>query len=132
MILLYYWGRWHFFFLKVWSYSLDGKWKMVFLKEKTKTKAKQKKWNYDTFFKCSEKMVFSKKSRRNMIFLVLSGKIVVFFPKDDLSQKIRGNMILSVYTCKCYKHGVTLPVTPHPQPKKSRMIFSRKNTLKSG
>ena len=86
-------------------------------KKKRKQKQNKKKSNYDTFFKCSEKMVFSKKSRRNMIFLVLSGKMVLFFPKDDLSQKIHGNMILSVYTCKCYKHGITPPVTHHPQSK---------------
>lgn len=38
--------------------------------------------------------------------------------KDDLSQKIHGNMIFFVYTCECYKHGVTPPVIPQPQPKK--------------
>ena len=119
MILLYYWGRWHFFFLKVWSYSLCGKWKMVFLKEKTKTKAKQKKMKLWYFLQMFWKDGLFKKSRRNMIFLVLSGKMV-FFQKDDLSQKIHGNMIFSVYTCKCYKHGVTPPVIPHPQPKKNQ------------
>ena len=32
---LYYWERWYFFFLKIWSYSytLGGKWKMIFLKK---------------------------------------------------------------------------------------------------
>ena len=46
-------------------------------------------------------MIFPKKSRRNMIFLVLSGKIIFLFPeniilffrqkmKDDLSQQIHG------------------------------------------
>ena len=51
-----------------------------------------------SFSKCSEKMVFSKKSRWNMIFVVLSGKMIFLFPeniilffrrkmKDDLSQK---------------------------------------------
>ena len=50
------------------------------------------------FSKCSEKMVFPKKSDWNMIFLVLSGKIIFLFPKNmilffthkrkyDLSQK---------------------------------------------
>ena len=32
---LYYWERWYFFFPKIWSYTLDGKWKMIFLKEYT-------------------------------------------------------------------------------------------------
>ena len=70
-------------------------------------------WKYYIFFKCSEKMVFPKKMHWNMIFLVLSGKIV-FFPlktyfffgrklKDDLSQEIHKNMIFSVYMCICHK-----------------------------
>ena len=53
-----------------------------------------------------EKMVFAKKLRRNMIFLVLPGKMIFLFPenmishvrrkmKDDLSKKIHGNMIFS-------------------------------------
>ena len=36
---------------------------------------------YGIFFKCSVKMVFSKKLRWNMIFLVLSGKMI-FFPEN--------------------------------------------------
>ena len=92
-------------------------------------------WKYDIFFKCSEKMVFPKKSHWNMIFLVLSGKMIFLFPenmilffrqkmKDDLSQEIHGNMIFSVYMCKCYTYGITFLQT------KLGMIFSRKNTLK--
>ena len=72
--------------------------------------------------------------RRNMILLVLSGKMVffpenmIFFPgqkvRDNLSQKIYRN-IFSVCTHACYKHGVT----PFCQ-KKSKMVLSRKNTPK--
>ena len=51
-------------------------------------------------------MFFPKKLRWNMIFLVLSGKMIFLFPenmilhvrrkmKDDLSLKIHGNMIFS-------------------------------------
>ena len=51
-----------------------------------------------SFSTCSEKMVFSKKLHWNMIFFVLSGKMIFLFPenmvllfrremKDDLSQK---------------------------------------------
>ena len=51
-----------------------------------------------SFSKCSEKMIFPKKSHWNMIFLVSSGKMIFLFPenmilffrrkmKDDLSQK---------------------------------------------
>ena len=60
--------------------------------------------NHIFFSKCSENMIFPKKLRWNMIFLVLSGKLVFLFPeniilffrrkmKDDLSQKIHGNTI---------------------------------------
>ena len=70
-----------------------------------------------------------------MIFLVLSGKMIFLFPeniilffgrkmKDDLSQEIHGNTIFSVCMYKYYKHDITL------LPKKLKMIFSRKNTLK--
>ena len=51
-----------------------------------------------SFSKCSEKIIFPKKSHWNMIFLVSSGKIIFLFPenmvlfvrrkmKDNLSQK---------------------------------------------
>ena len=30
---LYYRERWYFLFPKIWSYTLDGKWKMIFLKK---------------------------------------------------------------------------------------------------
>ena len=30
---LYYREWWYFFFPKIWSYTLDGKWKMIFLKK---------------------------------------------------------------------------------------------------
>ena len=81
----------YFFFSKISCYSLDRKWKMIFLKKNT--------WKYDIFLKCSEKRVFSNKSHRNMIILiVLSGKMIFPFPesmilifrrkmKDDISQK---------------------------------------------
>ena len=61
---------------------------------------------------------FQKAPRWDMIFLVLSGKMVFFPPKtwifflwqevrDDPSQEIHGNIIFSVYTYGCYKRGVT-------------------------
>ena len=36
------------------------------------------------FFRCSEQLVFSKRSHWNMIFLVLSGKVVFFSRKHDI------------------------------------------------
>ena len=107
---------------------------ILFFRRKMKDDLSQKNtWKYDIFFKCPEKMVFPKKSRLNMIFLVLSGKMVFFFRKiyfffgrkmeDDLSQEIHGNMIFSVYMYKCYKYDIT------SLQKKSKMIFSRKKVI---
>ena len=79
---------------------------------------------------------FQKGPHRDMIFLVLSGKMVFFFPKtwyfflgqevrDELSQEIHGSMIFSVYTNGCYKRGV-IPLCQ----KTSKVVLSRKNTTK--
>ena len=79
---LYYRERWYFIFPKIWSYPLGGKWKTIFLKKKNKKKTTTTTtWKHDIFFKCSEKMVFSKRPNWNRIFLVLSGK-VAFFPQE--------------------------------------------------
>ena len=59
-----------------------------------------------SFFKFSEKIIFPKKLRWNIIFLVLSGKMIFLFPqnimlffrrkmKGDLSERIHGNMVFS-------------------------------------
>ena len=68
---MYYQKRWYFFSPKIWSYSLEGKWKTIFLKKNT--------WKDDIVFKCSRNIVFPKLPRRNMIFLVSSGKTVFLF-----------------------------------------------------
>ena len=73
---------------------------ILFFRRKIKDDISQKNTRkYDIFFKCSEKMVFQKKSHQNMIFLiVLFGKMIFLFPenmilsfrqkmKDDVSQK---------------------------------------------
>ena len=109
--LLYCMERWYFFFPKMWSYSLDGKWKIIFPPKNT--------WKYHIFFKCPEKMVFLKKitleynlPRKFEKMVFFFRKISYFFfgrkMKDDLSQEIHGNMIFSVYMYKCYKHDITL------------------------
>ena len=61
--------------------------------------------NIFSFSKCFEKMIFPKISHWNMIFLVsrrmillFPGNMILFFrrkKKDDLSQKIPGNIIFS-------------------------------------
>ena len=65
------------------------------------------------FLQMPRKDGFSKKSLWNMIFLVLSRKMVLFFQKiyfffgqnmkDDISQETHKNMVLSVYMYKSYK-----------------------------
>ena len=128
IILLVLLGKIMFLFLENMILTLDGKWKLIF-SEKVQgnmifSSGLPKRWS------------FQKGPRQEMIFLVLSRKIVFFFPKtrcfflgqeasDDLSQEIHGNKIFSVYTCGCYKPGVTPPCQ-----KKSRMNLSRKNTPK--
>ena len=92
---LYYRQRWYSFFPKIWYYTLDGKWKMIFLKKYTET------WYFlQTFWKdCfSKKGIASTWSflyylERWYFFL----ENMIFFPgqkvKDGLSQEIQGNMM---------------------------------------
>ena len=55
---------------------------ILHLRRKMKDDLSQKNTQkYDIFFKLSEKMVFLKGLRWDMIFLVLSGKMV-FFPRN--------------------------------------------------
>ena len=58
---------------------------ILFFRQKIKDDFSQKNtWKYDVFSKCSEKMVFPKISHWNMIFLVLSGKMVLFYRTYDI------------------------------------------------
>ena len=89
-------------------------------KRKDNLSKKKKKRKYNVFFKCSEKMVFSEKIALEYdLFCNIWGdgisfsflKICFLFRrniKGDLSQKIHGNMIFSVYMYLCYKYDVTL------------------------
>ena len=67
---LYCWERSCFFFPKTWSYTLDEKWKMISFSKKINRNmfpsGLLKRWS------------FQKGPRRDMIFLVLSGKMVSF------------------------------------------------------
>ena len=87
---------------------------VLFFRRKMKDDLPEKNtWKYDIFFKFLKKMICPKKSHWNMIFLVLSGKIVFLYQKiyrflgqkikDDYSQEKNGNMIFYVYMHKCYK-----------------------------
>ena len=70
---LHYRERWYFFFPKIWSYNLPGKWKMIFLK----------KIHGNMIFPSNflKRWSFQKGPRRHMIFLVLSAEMV-FFPEN--------------------------------------------------
>ena len=94
---------------------------ILFFRHKRKDDLSQKNtWKYDIFFKCSEKMVFPKNSRLNMIFFVISGKMVFLFSRKygifslggnerrwSLS-KTRGNMIFSVYVRRRYRRDIAI------------------------
>ena len=55
---------------------------ILFFRHKRKDDISQKNtWKYDSFFKCFEKVVFPKNSHLNMIFFVISGKIVFLFSR---------------------------------------------------
>ena len=71
---LYYRERWYFFFPKIGSYTLDGKWQMIFLK----------KIHGNIVFSSNflKRWSFQIGPRRHMIFLVLSGKMAFFFPEN--------------------------------------------------
>ena len=73
-----------------------------------------------------ERWYFQKGLCWDIIFLVLSGKMVFFYRKyfflgrkvrGDLFQEIHRNMKFSVYTCECYKRG-SVPL----RQKKSKII----------
>ena len=94
---------------------------------------------YDIFFKCSEKMVFSKRIAPGHDLSCTIWKGGIFFPKtwyfsldgkrgrDELSQEMHKNMIFSIW------YVPALPLPPPPPPpakKKSRTILSHKNKPK--
>ena len=55
---------------------------ILFFRHKKKVAISQKNtWKYNIFFNCSEKMVFSRNSRLNRIFIVISGKMVFLFSR---------------------------------------------------
>ena len=61
--------------------SFSRKYDLI-LRHKTKDDLSQKNTSkYDTFFRCSGKMVFPGNSRLNTIFFVISGKIVFIFSR---------------------------------------------------
>ena len=118
-----------FFFPKIWSYTLDGKWKMIFLQKYTEFwYFLQTFWKYGLLWKgCASTWSFLYYLERWHFF----PKTWYFYlgqeVRDDLCQEIHGNIIFFVYTYGCYKRGAT----PLCQ-KKSKIVLSRKNTPKGG
>ena len=93
---LYFQESWYFLFPKIWSYTLDGKLKMIFLKKIT--------CKYDIFFTPSEKMVFPKRAVPAHDLSCIIWKDGIFSPKtwsfsigqkvnNGHSQEIHGNMM---------------------------------------
>ena len=115
--LLYYLERWYFFFTKIWSYSLDGKWKMIFLIKNT--------WKHDIFFKCPEKMVFPKRIalEYDLSCIIWKGGIFFLLRYDIFSLDGKWKMIFLKKYLEIYFLYVCINVT--------NLIFPRKNTLKS-
>ena len=111
---LYYRERRYFFFPKIWSYTLDGKWKMIFLKKIHRnifSSGFLKRWS------------FQKGSHRHMIFFVLSGKMV-FFPQKHVISSLGRNWeavflrkYMEIWHFLCTRTGVT-NVTPRPSVKR--------------
>ena len=121
-------GKIMLLFLKNMILTLGGKWKMIFFK------------------KIQENMIFSsdllkrrsfqKGPHLDMIFLVLSGKMVFFSRKHDIFSLARKPTMtfpkkyMDVWYFLCTRVGVTNLVSRPPAKKKSRMALSPKNTPK--
>ena len=122
---LYYWERWNFFFPKIWSYSLDKKWKMIFLQKKY-----MEIWYFlQMFWKDGLFKIIAQEYNTSCVIW----KDGIFPRKHDIFSLdgkwkmifLKKYMIFSVYTYRCYKQD-NMPLCQ----KNSNMIFSRKNTLK--
>ena len=72
---LYYRERWYFFFPKIWSYPLCGKWKMIFFKK-----------IHGNIFPSNvpNRWSFQEELRWDTIFLVISEKMAFFSRKRDI------------------------------------------------
>ena len=116
---LYYRERWYFFFPKIWSNTLDGKWNMIFLK----------KIHGNMIFSSNflKRLSFQKGLRRHMIFLALSGKMI-FFSRKHIFSLVRKweaaslRKYMEIWHFLCTRRGVT-NVVPR--------LFAKKN-IKDG
>ena len=141
MIFLVLSGRMIFLFPENIMLPLRRKMKDDLSQKNNNKKTKKKHGNMIFSSNVLKRWSFQKELSWGMTFLVLSGRWY-FFPKnmifflerkvrDDLSQKIHGNMIFSVCTHGCYKRGTTPLLPPPPLSRKSKMVLSHKNTPKN-
>ena len=151
-------GKPYFLFpdvLKRWSFEKKTRWTMIFLvlsgkmiflfpknmilplRQKMKDDLSQKNtWKCDIFFRCSEKMVFSKRIvlGHDLSCIIWKDGIffsanMIFFPwEQSEGQSFSRNTWK--YAASCV-HVRVLQTCRHAiLPKKSRMVLSRKNTTK--
>ena len=57
------------------------KYDLILQRQRKDDLSQKNTWKYEIFFKCSEKIIFPKNSRLNMIFFVISGKMVSLFSR---------------------------------------------------
>ena len=121
MIFLVLSGKMTFLFSKNMILPLDGKWKMIFVKKNTR--------KYDIFFKCSEKMVFSKEIiTLGYDLYCIIWKDGIFSRKHDISslegkwEASFSKKYMEIWNFMCTRTGVT-NVAPCPSVKKNQAWF---------
>ena len=134
-IFLILWGKIYFIFPKIWSYTLDGKWKLIFLK---------KIHRYTIFFaNVLKRWPFQKNCTGIWSFLYYQERWYFFFPKiwyysvDGKWKKIflkKKYMEICEIFCIFLKNGFLFPtnmILPFCQKtQKTMMFFFRKIHLK--
>ena len=121
MIFLVLSGKMIFLFSENMILPLDGKWKMIFVKKNTR--------KYDIFFKCSEKMVFSKEIiTLGYDLYCIIWKDGIFSRKHDISslegkwEASFSKKYMEIWNFMCTRTGVT-NVAPCPSVKKNQAWF---------
>ena len=119
---MYYRERWYFFFPKIWSYTLDGKWQMIFLK------------------KIHGNIVFSSNFLKRWSFQIgpcIIWKDGIFFPRKhdifSLSRKWEAAFLrnyMEIWHFLCTRTGVTNVVTRPSVKKSQRWSYPAKIHLK--
>ena len=121
MIFLVLSGKMIFLFSENMILPLDGKWKMIFVKKNTR--------KYDIFFKCSEKMVFSKEIiTLGYDLYCIIWKDGIFSRKHDISslegkwEASFSKKYMEIWNFMCTRTVVT-NVAPCPSVKKNQAWF---------